>query len=268
MRSSWSEGPWRKERPKEPPVTETQSSGQAEARLGRLRAAAQRDRTLRLNNLMHHIGIDLLRKAYLALNRKAARGIDGLSWKDYGEGLEARLVDLHARLHSGRYRPQPVQRVWIPKADGRKRPLGITSVEDKVVQQALVWVLETITEVDFKGFSYGFRPGRSQHQALDALYVAITQRKVSWILDTDISTFFDSVDHGWLMRFVSHRVADRRVLRLIEQSLTAGVMDEGEWQLSEHSGSGGAGVAGVSDQVLYMQAMLAELAAIEAEFID
>ncbi|WP_430755017.1 group II intron reverse transcriptase/maturase [Magnetovirga frankeli] len=214
-------------------MTETQSSGQAEAGLGRLRAAAQRDRTLRFNNLMHHIGIDRLRKAYLALNRKAARGVDGLSWKAYGEGLEARLVDLHARLHSGRYRPQPVQRVWIPKADGRKRPLGITAVEDKLVQQALVGVLETIYEVDFKGFSYGFRPGRSQHHALDALYVAITQRKVSWILDTDISTFFDSVDHDWLMRFVSHRVADRRVLRLIEQMLTAGIMEEGEWQLSE-----------------------------------
>lgn len=182
-----------------------------------------------MNNLMHHLDVELLRRAYQALNRKAARGVDGLSWEEYGQALDARLHDLHRRLHGGRYRPQPVRRVWIPKADGRQRPLGVTSVEDKLVQQALVFLLNPIYETDFKGFSYGFRPGRSQHHALDALHVALTQRKVSWILDTDISAFFDSVDHGWLMKFVAHRVADRRVLRLIEQTLSAGVVEEGQW---------------------------------------
>jgi RNA-directed DNA polymerase len=210
-------------------VTGTQSPGQADSGLDRVRAAAKRDRTLRLSNLMHHLDVDLLRRAYEALNRKAARGVDGLSWEDYGQELDARLQDLHSRIHSGRYRPQPVRRVWIPKADGRQRPLGVTSTEDKLVQQALVYLLNPIYETDFKGFSYGFRPGRSQHDALDALHVAITQRKVSWILDTDISAFFDSVDHGWLLKFVAHRVADRRVLRLIEQTLTAGVVEGEQW---------------------------------------
>lgn len=213
-------------------MTETQSLGQMDSGLDRLRAAARRERTLRFNNLMHHLDMELLRNAYFALNRKAARGVDGLAWQDYGTELETRLADLHSRIHGGRYRPQPVRRVWIPKADGRQRPLGVTSVEDKLVQQALVWILETIYEADFKGFSYGFRPGRSQHDALDALHVAITQRKVSWILDTDISAFFDSVDHEWLLKFVAHRIADRRVLGLIERTLTAGVMEGEEWQPS------------------------------------
>jgi group II intron reverse transcriptase/maturase len=230
VRSLLSEGPWRREMPIEPPVTGTQSPGETEDGLDRIRAAAKKDGNLRFDNLMHHLDVALLRQAYLALNRKAARGVDRMSWEDYGSDLETRLEQLHARLHGGRYRPQPVRRVWIPKADGKLRPLGVTGVEDKVVQQALVWVLERIYEEDFKGFSYGFRPGRSQHNALDALYVAITQRKVSWILDTDISAFFDSVDHGWLMKFVSHRIADRRILRLIEQTLKAGVMEEGKWQ--------------------------------------
>ena len=210
-------------------MTGTQSPGQAASALDRIRAAAKRDRSLRLNNLMHHLDVELLRRAYHALNRNAARGVDGLSWQEYGQDLDARLHDLHGRIHSGRYRPQPVRRVWIPKADGRRRPLGVTSVEDKLVQQALVFVLNPIYETDFKGFSYGFRPGRSQHDALDALHVALTQRKVSWILDTDISAFFDSVEHQWLLKFVAHRVADRRVLRLVEQTLTAGVMEDGQW---------------------------------------
>lgn len=210
-------------------MTGTQSPRQAECGLDRIRAAARRDRALRFTNLMHHLDVEHLRRAYQALNRKAARGVDGLSWEDYGLELETRLHELHSRIHRGRYRPQPVRRVWIPKADGRQRPLGVTSVEDKLVQQALVELLNPIYETEFKGFSYGFRPGRSQHDALDALHVAITQRKVSWILDTDISAFFDSVDHEWLLKFVAHRVADRRVLRLIEQTLTAGVMEEGQW---------------------------------------
>lgn len=213
-------------------MTGTQSPGEADCGLDRVRAAAKRDRTLRLTNLMHHLDVELLRSAYQALNRKAARGVDDLSWADYGQELDARLLDLHSRIHGGRYRPQPVRRVWIPKADGRQRPLGVTSIEDKLVQQALVFLLNPIYETDFKGFSYGFRPGRSQHDALDALHVAITQRKVSWILDTDISAFFDRVDHDWLLKFVAHRVGDRRVLRLIERTLTAGVMEDEQWHPS------------------------------------
>lgn len=214
-------------------VTETQCSGQATCGLDRIRAAAIRDRKLRFNNLMHHLDLALLRRAYLALNRRAARGTDGLSWAAYGEQLEERLPRLLERIHSGQYRPQPVRRAWIAKADGGQRPLGVTSVEDKVVQQALVWVLGSIYEVDFLGFSYGFRPGRSQHHALDALYVAITQRKVGWILDTDIRAFFDCVDHDWLLTFVAHRVSDRRVLGLIERMLKAGVMEDNGWQTAE-----------------------------------
>ncbi len=219
-----------KRKPSDPPVTETQSSRQTEDGLTRLREAAARDRTLRFNNLMHHLNIEKLRRAYFALNRKAARGVDNESWQEYGNNLDTRLTQLHTRIHSGRYRPQPVRRVWIPKADGLQRPLGVTSVEDKIVQQALVWVLESIYEEDFKGFSYGFRPRRSQHNALDALHVAITQRKVSWILDTDIRSFFDRVDHKWLLKFVAHRIADQRVLRLIEKTLNAGVIDTQGWQ--------------------------------------
>jgi RNA-directed DNA polymerase len=233
QRSLWSEGLWRREIPEQTPVTETQSSGETEDGLGRIRTASRRDRTQRFNNLMHHLNVDTLRRAYFALNRKAARGVDGLDWQEYGTELETRLTCLHKRIHNGQYRPQPVRRVWIPKADGRQRPLGVTSVEDKVVQQALVWLLENIYEVDFKGFSYGFRPNRSQHNALDALHVAITQRKVSWILDTDISAFFDSVDHKWLMKFVAHRVADQRVLRIIERTIKAGVVEGEQWQPSQ-----------------------------------
>jgi group II intron reverse transcriptase/maturase len=191
------------------------------------------DRSIRFNNLLHHVTVERLRRAYFALERKAAAGVDGVDWQGYGEGLDGKLVDLHERLHSGRYRARPVHRVWIPKADGRKRPIGIASVEDKVVQQALVWVLEAIYEKDFVGFSYGFRPGRSQHDALDALYMAITTRKVSWVLDADIEGFFDHIDHTWLKRFLRHRIADRRVLRLIEQTLTAGMVEEEQWQATQ-----------------------------------
>ena len=233
VRRLWSEGSWRREMPEKPPVTGTQSPGETEDGLDRLRAAAKKNKELKFDNLMHHIDIKMLRRAYFALNRQAAKGVDRQSWEDYGRSLEPQIERLHTRLHEGKYRPKPVRRVWIPKADGRLRPLGVTSIEDKLVQQALVWVLERIYEIDFKGFSYGFRPGKSQHHALDAIYVALTQRKVSWILDTDISAYFDSVDHEWLMKFVSHRIADRRILRLIEQTLKAGVMEEGKWQATK-----------------------------------
>lgn len=209
-------------------VTGTQSPGQAVAGLSRIRAVAREDKGLRFTNLMHHIDVPTLRRAYWALKRNAAPGVDRESWQDYGQRLNERLYALHERVQSGRYRPQPVARVWIPKADGRQRPLGVSCVEDKVLQQALTWVLESIYEVDFKGFSYGFRPGRHQHQALDAVYVAITQKKVSWVLDADIQRFFDRVDHGWLMKFLAHRIGDRRILRLVERTLKAGVVEEGQ----------------------------------------
>ena len=167
-------------------VAETQSSAQSQQGLERVRAAARESRTERFTNLMHHINVTMLRESYKALNRKAASGDDGISWSQYGEGLKGKLTKLHDRLQSGRYRAAPVKRVWISKSSGEKRPIGITCVEDKVVQQALVWVLESIYEVDFKGFSYGYRPGRSQHNALDALYMALTVKNVSFVFETDI----------------------------------------------------------------------------------
>ena len=169
------------------PEVGTQSPAGSEASLARIREAAKRERALRFNNLLHHVTVPLLERAYRALRRDAAPGVDGVKWADYGEGLSERLVRLHEALHSGHYRARPVRRQWIAKSDGRQRPLGITCVEDKVVQQALVWLLEAIYENDFLGFSYGFRPGRSQHDALDALYMAITTRKVGYVLDADVT---------------------------------------------------------------------------------
>jgi group II intron reverse transcriptase/maturase len=183
----------------------------------------------RFTTLLHHLTVDLLRDSYYALKRNAAPGVDGLRWSEYEDGLEGRLIDLHGRVHRGAHRAQPSRRVYIPKADGRQRPLGIAALEDKIVQQAVVTILNEIYEVDFRGFSYGFRPGRSPHQALDALNVGIQRRRVNWILDADIRGFFDNMDHEWTMKFVAHRVADNRVLRLIRKWLKAGVSEDGEW---------------------------------------
>ena len=210
-------------------VTNTQGLEAASIGLSRVREAAKRDKNLRFTNLLHHINIERLNAAYRALNRKAAAGIDNVTWEEYGEGLNERLSMLHDQIHSGRYRVRPSKRVWIPKADGRQRPIGIAALEDKIVQQALVEVLQNIYEEDFLNFSYGSRPDRSQHDALDAIYVAITQRKVSWILDADIRNFYDSLEHEWLLKFVEHRIADKRVLRLIGKFLYAGVSEEGKW---------------------------------------
>ena len=221
-----------KRNPRVYPEGGTQSPSESEIGLERVGEAAK-DRTVRFDNLLHHVTVTRLRQAYFELNRKAAAGVDGVSWQGYGNGLGEKLEKVHQRIHSGRYRAQPVKRIWIPKADGRKRPIGITCVEDKVVQQALVQVLEAIYEKDFLGFSYGFRPGRSQHGALDALSMAITTRKVSWVLDADIEGFFDHIDHTWLKRFLEHRIADRRILRMIERTLSAGVIDEGQWQATQ-----------------------------------
>lgn len=211
----------------------TQGPRVASSALGRVREAARRDAKQRFTNLLHHVTVDLLRCAYKTLKREAAAGIDEVTWREYGEGLEERLVDLQDRIHGGRYRAKPSKRKWIPKPDGRQRPIGIAALEDKIVQKALVMVLEQIYEEDFLGFSYGFRPGKSQHHALDALYVAITQRKVSWVVDADIRGFFDTLEHAWLMRFVEHRVADPRVLRLIRKFLRAGVSEDGQWSKTE-----------------------------------
>ena len=207
----------------------TQSRESVSPGLGGVREAARRDRKQRFTALLHHVTIDLLRNSYYGLKRAAAPGVDGVTWEQYGDGLEARLCDLHARIHRGTYRAQPSRRTYIPKSDGRQRPLGIAALEDKVVQQAVVTVLNSIYEADFLGFSYGFRPGRSQHDALDALWVGLRRKRVNWVLDCDIRGFFDNVDHEWLQKFVEHRIADRRVLRLIQKWLQAGVSEEGEW---------------------------------------
>jgi group II intron reverse transcriptase/maturase len=188
----------------------------------------------RFNTLMHHIyAVERLRAAYFALKRKAAAGVDGQTWQTYGEGLEARLLDLSERLARGAYRPQPVRRVYIDKADGSKRPLGVPALEDKLVQVATVEVLNAIYEQDFLGLSYGFRCGKSAHNALDAVSVGIERRKVSWILDADISKFYDTIEHDWLIRFIEHRVGDARVVRLIKKWLYAGVLEEGRVMQSE-----------------------------------
>lgn len=208
----------------------TQSEARVSQGLAGVRKAARERKEMKSTALLHHLTVGLLRDSFYALKRKAAPGVDGITWKEYETGLESRLAELHSRVHRGAYRAQPSRRVYIPKPDGRKRPLGVAALEDKVVQQAVVTILNQIYEEDFRGFSYGFRPGRSQHQALDALYVAITRKKVNWVLDCDIRGFFDNLSHDWLLKFVQHRVADRRVLRLIQKWLKAGVLESGEWK--------------------------------------
>src|SRR5881628_1726275 len=198
-----------------------------------VRKAARKDKRTRFTALLHHVTVNLLRDSYYALKRDAAPGVDGVSWQEYETGLDEKLADLHGRIHRGAYRAQPSKRAYIPKADGRQRPLGIAALEDKIVQQAVVTVLNQIYEEDFLGFSYGFRPGRSQHQALDALWVGIMRKKVNWILDADIRGFFDHLSHEWLVKFIEHRVADRRVLRLIGKWLRAGVSEDGDWAKTE-----------------------------------
>jgi len=201
--------------------------------LAGVRQAARARKGERFTALLHHLTRELLRASFYALKREAAAGVDGVRWKEYETGLEGRLADLHNRVHRGAYRAQPLRRVYIPKADGRKRPLGIAALEDKIVQHAVVTILNEIYENDFLGFSYGFRPGRSQHQALDALTVGITRKRVNWILDLDIRGYFDNMSHEWTVKFVEHRVGDPRVLRLIQKWLKAGVSEDGEWSESK-----------------------------------
>jgi RNA-directed DNA polymerase len=211
--------------------------------LDRVRQVAREDKDVRFTALLHHVTVDRLREAYRAIRPDAAAGVDGVTWRDYGSDLEANLSDLYARVHRGAYRARPTRRVFIPKADGRLRPLGVASVEDKILQRAVVEVLNAVYEEDFLGFSYGFRPGRSQHDALDALSVGIVRKKVNFVLDADISDFFGGLDQGWLERFLEHRIADKRVLRLIQKWLRAGVIEDGEWTKTEEGTAQGASVS-------------------------
>jgi RNA-directed DNA polymerase len=212
----------------------------ASSALDRVRQIAVRDKEARFTALLHHVDLDRLRAAYWAVNPRAATGTDGMTWRAYGEGLEENLQDLHRRVHCGSYRAKPARRVYIPKRDGRLRPLGIAALEDKILQRAVVEVLNGIYEADFRGFSYGFRPGRGPHDALDALAAGIYNTKVNWVLDADIRDFFGSLDRSWLKRFLEHRIADRRVLRLIEKWLGAGIIEDGVWSEAETGTAQGA----------------------------
>ena len=214
----------------QPALSRTQSrTNDKSCGLHGVREAARQDSTLKFTALLHHVNKACLTEAFFNLKKMAAVGVDGVTWHEYEQNVEANIADLHDRIHRGAYRAQPSRRQWIPKSDGRQRPLGIASLEDKIVQQAVLWVLQCIYEQDFLGFSYGFRPGRSQHDALDALSVALTKRRVNWVLDADIEGFFDTIDHEWMVKFLEHRIGDRRILRLIRKWLRAGISDGGKW---------------------------------------
>ena len=197
--------------------------------LAGVRETARTQPELKFTTLLHHISESLLHESFDNLKKDSAAGIDDMTWHEYEQDRENRISDLHGRIHRGAYRAKPSKRIYIAKSDGRQRPIGIAALEDKIVQKATAWVMQCIYEQDFLGFSYGSRPGRSQHRALDALSVAITDHKVNWILDADISGFFDNVDHTWLLKFLEHRISDQRVLRLIREWLRAGVNEDGEW---------------------------------------
>jgi group II intron reverse transcriptase/maturase len=211
--------------------------------LERIRQAAREREKERFTSLLHHVSIDLLRQAFGELKRDAAPGVDGLRYRDYEADLERNLEELHARVHGGTYRAQPSRRAYIPKPDGRQRPLAIAALEDKIVQRAVVTVLNAIYEEDFLGFSYGFRPGRGAHDAMDALVVAVEHRKVNVILDADIQSFFDTVSQEWLIRFIEHRVGDPRIVRLIQKWLKAGVLEDGIVNVSNRGTGQGAVMA-------------------------
>lgn len=222
----------------------TQSRERMQQALERVRQAAVKDKELKFTTLLHHVyDIDRLREVYLRLRRNAAPGVDGETWRHYGEVLDENLQDLSERLRRGAYRAKPVRRVYILKASGGQRPLGVPALEDKIVQGAMVEVLTAIYEADFLGFSYGFRPKRGQHQALDALCVGIERSRVGWVLDADIRGFFDAIDHGWLIKFVEHRIGDQRVLRLLRKWLKAGVLEDGRWRASEEGTPQGGSVS-------------------------
>ena len=222
------------------PARRTQSRESASKGIEGIRERAKQYRREKFTALHHHITPALLRQSFYRLRREAAAGVDGVTWRQYEEQLGDRIARLHRQLQAGAYRAQASRRVYIQKADGKQRPLGIAALEDKVVQQAVVTILSAIYETDFLGFSYGFRPERGQHDALDAVWNGISGRKINWILDADISAFFDTIDHGWMMRFLAHRIADRRLLRLIEKWLKAGVIEDGVRKASERGTPQGA----------------------------
>jgi len=220
--------------PSQQNASRTLSRTDAPNALERVRQTARGNKNAKFTALMHHVyRIETLRAAYWQLKRQASPGVDGETWRHYGEDLENSLQDLSHRLKRGAYRAKPVRRTYIPKADGRLRPLGVTALEDKIVQRATVEVLNAIYETDFLGFSYGFRPGRSQHQALDALFRGLDEKRVNWVLDLDVRSFFDRLSHAWLVQFLQHRIADRRVVRLIQKWLKAGVLEEGKRTVME-----------------------------------
>lgn len=210
------------------PCTQRQNRRRSSG-LDGVRDAARKDRELTFTSLLHHVSVDLLRDSFYRLKRKAAVGVDEVSWQDYERDLESNLVDLHGRIHRGAFRAKPSRRVYIDKIDGTKRPLGIPSLEDKIAQHAIRHVMQHIYEEDFLGFSYGFRPRRSPQQALDAVSVGITEQRVNWIIDADIKGFFDEIDRDWLMKFIEHRIGDKRLLRLIQRWLNAGIIEETDW---------------------------------------
>lgn len=229
--------------PREKARVRTQSRVALPPNLDRVNAAAKRAAQTRFTALLHHIDEDALLRAFRRQKRQASAGVDGVTMAKYEEGLTDNIRDLCGRVHTGRYRPQPVRRVYIPKADGGKRPLGVPALEDKIVQSAVAEVLSAVYEADFLGFSYGFRSGRNPHMALDALHTAIMSQRVNWVLDADIRSFFDSVDHEWLLRMVAHRIADPRILRLLELWLRAGVLESGEKRETDRGTPQGAGIS-------------------------
>ena len=222
------------------PAIGAQNPVKALSGLERIREKARRDKRVRFTALLHHIDVAQLRESYLNLNRSAGAGVDGVGWKDYQDSLSENLSNLHTVLHSGRYRALPSKRSRIAKEDGSERNLGIASLEDKIVQQSVVSVLNAIYEEEFVGYSYGFRPGRNQHRALDALYVGLERKPINWVVDLDIQGYFDCIQHDWLLRFVEHRVGDKRIVRLIGKWLKAGVLEEEQWQQSDVGSPQGA----------------------------
>lgn len=222
------------------PAAGTQCPDKASRGLGRIREKARKEKRVQFTSLLHHIDVVQLQESYERLNRRAATGVDGVSWKDYQAKLSENLSHLHSRLHTGSYRALPSKRTRISKEDGSERKLGIASLEDKIVQQSVVTVLNAIYEEDFVGYSYGFRPGRDQHRALDALSVGLTTKPINWVVDLDIQGYFDHMQHDWLIRFVEHRIGDRRIVRLIRKWLKAGVLDGDQWQQTDEGSPQGA----------------------------
>src|SRR5229473_3285818 len=250
LAESAEERPLIKENARQPNTYPTQSGKGVSQGLAGVRKAAKENKEMKFTALLHHLTVDLLRESFYSLKRKAAPGVDGVTWQEYEDGLEDRLTDLHGRVHRGAYRAKPSRRVYIEKADGRQRPLGVAALGDKLVQQAVATILNQIYEEDFLGFSYGFRPGRSQHDALDALSYALLKKKVNYVLDADIRGFFDNLDRSWLIKFVEHRVADPRILRLIQKWLKAGVMEEGKWSEVQTGSPQGSVITPLTQKVI------------------